>query len=41
MTDDNHIHLHEQTEYKVKRINKERQEAAEELLSQTLESEDE
>ena len=41
MTDDNVLHLHEQTEYKVKRINKERQEAAEELLSQTQESEDE
>jgi len=33
--------LYDQLQYKVKRINKERQEAAEELLSQTQESEDE
>jgi hypothetical protein len=41
MNDDNYLHLYDQLQYKVKRINKERQEAAEELLSQTLESEDE
>jgi len=41
MTDDNYLHLYDQLEYKVKRIKKERQEAAEELLSQTQESEDE
>ena len=41
MTDDNYLHLYDQLQYKVKRINKERQEAAEELLSQTQESEDE
>ena len=41
MSDDNYLHLYDQLQYKVKRINKERQEAAEELLSQTQESEDE
>ena len=41
MTDDNYLHLYDQLECKVKRIKKERQEAAEELLSQTQESEDE
>jgi hypothetical protein len=41
MNDDNYLHLYDQLQYKVKRINKERQEAAEELLSQTQESEDE
>ena len=41
MNDDNYLHLHDQLQYKVNRINKERQEAAEELLSQTQESEDE
>jgi len=40
MTDDNYLHLYDQLQYKVKRINKERQEAAEELLSQTQESEE-
>ena len=40
MTDDNYLHLYDQLEYKVKRIKKERQEAAEELLSQTQESEE-
>ena len=41
MNDDNYLRLYDQLQYKVKRINKERQEAAEELLSQTQESEDE
>lgn len=41
MTDDNYLHLYDQLQYKVKRINKERQEAAEELLKQPQESEDE
>ena len=41
MNDDNYLHLHDQLQYKVNRINKERQEAAEELLSQAQESEDE
>jgi hypothetical protein len=38
MNDDNYLHLYDQLQYKVKRINKERQEAAEELLSQTQEN---
>jgi hypothetical protein len=38
MSDDNYLHLYDQLQYKVKRINKERQEAAEELLSQTQEN---
>jgi len=41
MNDDNYLHLYEQLQYKVKRINKDRQEAAEELLSQTQENENE
>ena len=41
MNDDNYLHLYDQLQYKVKRINKDRQEAAEELLSQSEESDNE